>query len=201
MSDVRVRLTDTEWAAIRRVYEYDPDSPSLEVSAKRAGEKFAFSPPSKQAVWKRWKAECWERHGTMSGIGEAAQVKADRIERVDGTFEATDDETYAAEARIEAENKRAELLVRHRAEWKQVATLRQEAVNLRKEDMRGAQGKIRFAKTVADTTRIQQEGERRAHGLDDVISTEDIKRMTDEELRNVVYGRPSRARSRAGAEN
>jgi hypothetical protein len=131
----------------------------------------------------------------MSGIGEAAQVKADRIERVDGTFEATDDETYAAEARIEAENKRAELLVRHRAEWKQVATLRQEAVNLRKEDMRGAQGKIRFAKTVADTTRIQQEGERRAHGLDDVISTEDIKRMTDEELRNVVYGRPNRTRS------
>jgi hypothetical protein len=48
---------------------------------------------------------------------------------------------------------------------------------------------------VADTTRIQQEGERRAHGLDDVISTEDIKRMTDEELRNVVYGRPNRTRS------
>ena len=73
------RLALDLWQAIRNCWECDPDSPSHEVAAFRAGEKFKFKPPSKSNVYAKCQKESWERKGTMNGINVAAQRKADAL--------------------------------------------------------------------------------------------------------------------------
>lgn len=183
-------LTEAQWDAIRRSYEYDHDNPSMEMSANRAAEKLGFGAPTRAAVHKRSKAEGWVRRGSMAGIVDAAHRKADRMVQSDGRSEPDPlGEKLAYEARQESEDKRAEVLARHRAEWQDVITLRQEAIDLREESRSESMDRAKLAKTVAEVTKLHQDGERRAWGLDEVIALPDMNKMSEDELRAVAAGR------------
>lgn len=216
------RLTPEQWELVRRIYEYDIDNPSLEISARRAGVLMGFDPPSRQAVWNRWKVEGWQRQGSMAGIAEAAQRKADKLtplkepgvsgsspplyspapvqilpaqqdaplsdgERIEGVQQG--DYQYAQQARQDAEDKRAELLARHRADWLKIGVLRKEAMDMREEDPKAAMERARLAKTLADTLKVEQDGERRAWGIDDIPALPNFSIMSDEELKAIASGK------------
>ena len=216
------RLTPEQWELVRRIYEYDIDNPSLEISARRAGVLIGFDPPSRQAVWNRWKVEGWQRQGSMAGIAEAAQRKADKLTPLkepgvsgsnpplystapiqilpdDQGAKVPDadptegiqqgDYQYAQQARQDAEDKRAELLARHRADWLGIGVLRKEAMDMREEDPKASMERARLAKTLADTLKVEQDGERRAWGIDDIPALPNFSIMSDEELKAIASGK------------
>ena len=135
------RLTPDQWQAIRTIWEYDPDEPTYNAASGKASGKFKFSAPGKTTIESRAKKECWDRRGSLNGINSAAQRKADTLTLSDGAPVPSDakppansdgsDAKLAQAAREESENKRAEVIARHRTEWKQIAVLRQEALVIR----------------------------------------------------------------------
>lgn len=195
------RLAPEHWQAIRTTWEYDPDEPTYNVAASRASEKFKFDAPAKTTIESRAKKEGWERRGSLSGINAAAQRKADKLTNSDGTPSVSDgkppaiSDTSEAQksqaAREESENKRAEVVSRHRQEWRNVAVLRQEALNIRVADPQGAMVKGKFTKVIAEATAIQQAGERKAWGLDILVDPGSVKTMTDEQLQDIINGKVS----------
>lgn len=196
------RITPEQWAAIRTAWEYDPDEPSDEVAARRAAERLRFKAPNRPAVFKRRKkdeaaGDAWERRGTMSGIVHAAQRRADAMVDSDGAAKETRETREGNEvaaikaqvAREESEALRAEVIARHRQEWRAVVVLRNEAIKERTAAPDKADKKARLAKIIAETTKIQQEGERKAWGLDVSVNPDDIRKMSDAELEAIVKGK------------
>lgn len=124
-------LTEAQWAAARRHWEYDGDEPSYQAAVERAASEFDFVPPSKQAVQQRAKREGWQRRGSMQGIVAAAQRKADRLaaesKREEPVVYRTDAERVQQE-RVVAEDVRAEVLARHRDEWVEIEMYRRQAL-------------------------------------------------------------------------
>jgi len=197
------RLSQTQWDAIRSVWEYDPDEPSYEVAADRAGKKYQFKSPSKSSVFERCAKEKWERRGSLNGINAAAQRKADTM--VDSSGERTKPNEsnagtgakpndvpnpgMAQASRTESENLRAEVTARHRAEWKNISVLRQEALAVRNSNPDQSMFKSKLAKINAETTAIQQAGERKAWGLDILVDVGSLKDMTDQQLEDIINGK------------
>lgn len=189
------------WQAIKTIWEFDPDQPGFVEAAERAAKEYVFDPPSKQAIHQRAKKQGWERRGSMVGIVAAAQRKADTLVQADGSPEPppeppepVDDPAIEAvhramSAREEAEDKRAEVLARHRQEWREVAVLRDEAINARLAHLGAAYERGRLAKILAETTAIKQAGERKAWGLDEVpVDPKDLKSKSDADLLAIVAG-------------
>ena len=198
------RLTAEQWRAIRQVWEFDPDQPSYAEAARAAAARHGFAPPSKVAVGNRARAENWERRGSLSGINQAAHRIADRMGArppsgapgVQGGGTAYRDpaakpDSLSAEyeERREAELKRAEIRLRHRQEWAQVAKLRQEALQVRSDDPDQAFLRLKLAKIAAETTSIQQAGECRAWGMDELIDPARLKSLSDAQLEALVAGK------------
>lgn len=197
------RLTESQWGAIRSVWEYDPDEPSFDVAAARAAAKYQFKAPAKSSVFDRHTKEKWEWRGNLNGINSAAQRKADAMVDSTGTrsipnapdgkpSEKPNDvrnPALAQASRIESEDLRAEVTARHRAEWKNIAILRQEALNLRNTDLDKSMFKMKLAKVAAETTAIQQQGERKAWGLDILVDVGSLKDLTDAQLEAIVKGK------------
>ena len=94
----------------------------------------------------------------------------------------------AKNPRICAPSSLADIISRHRSERVEVAALRDEATALRHDDLAAAYGKARFAKITAEVVKLQQEGERKAWGLDD-LGDFDPSRLIDEQLEAIVRGR------------
>ena len=196
------RLSAEQWQAIRTIWEYDPDQPSYNAAAGRASEKCQFAPPGKSTIDDRAKKECWERHGSMNGINAAAHRKADSLtdsyesrtvpDAKNASFSGTTNPVLILSSREEAENKRAEVNARHRTEWMQIAVLRQEALALRNSNLDQAIARIKLAKTAAETTAIQQTGERKAWGMDILVDIGSLKDMTDAQLEAIINGKATR---------
>lgn len=200
----QVLLTPAQWAAIRQCWEYDLDEPGYTEAASRTGDKLGFVPPSKQAISKRHtndrlRGNPWQRRGSMVGINQAAQRKADALveaeepirPRLHITPTVTDPQEKAViiqQGREEAEDKRAAVLARHRQEWRQVAALRQEAIKDREKQLTQSFERAKLAKITAEMTSIQQAGERKAWGLDD-ITIPDLAKKSDAELRAILDGK------------
>lgn len=197
------RLTPDQWESIRNCWEYDPDAPSHEVAARRAGDKFKFKPPSKSNVHAKCQKDRWERHGSMTGVNLAAHRKADVLVDSSGNRTIQNEQNQisgvkpnqvpnlalAQSAREEAEDKRAEVTARHRTEWANVAVLRQEALAIRNSNPDGAMAKMKLAKLAAETTSIQQSGERKAWGLDIQMDVGSLEHLTDKQLEDIVKGK------------
>jgi DMSO/TMAO reductase YedYZ molybdopterin-dependent catalytic subunit len=155
----------------------------------------------------------------MEGVSAAAQRKADKLSSADAADGAADgqadasgtkkaastaDATAAMSSRNEAEDLRAGVIARHRQEWVQVAGLRQEALLKRpKKTTSGApipgSGSVaeafeaaKLAKITAEMTAIQQAGERKAWGLDVVVDPEQMKNLSDEDLKAMAEGKAPR---------
>lgn len=193
------RLTQDQWQAIRSSWEYDPDEPSLTAAASRAAAKYGFKPPSKVAVHKHMESDkvngaSWERRGSMAGIVAAAQRKADRMvdssgeKKVNVSSGEINGRSFQKEQthREDAEDLRAEIYVRHRQEWRIVTGLRAEALKDRLVDPKKSFEKLKIAKITAELTQIQQNGERKAWGLDENI---DVSKMTDQQLQDIINGK------------
>ena len=193
------------WAAIRLSYEYDPDQPSMVVAAKRAAEKFGFKSPASSTIAYRMKKDSangnsWERYGDMKGINAAAHRKADSLMlSKESSGESSDFEgkkltTISAEkhqaTRDDSIDLRAEVNDRHRTEWKIPILLRNEALQNRKVDPKKSLELMRLAKLTAETIMIQQNGERKAWGLDEIYI--DVSKMTDEQLQDILNGKMPR---------
>jgi hypothetical protein len=198
------RLTADQWRVIRQVWEYDPDQPSYLKAAGRAAAKYGFKPPSKAAIGKRVKVSGWERRGSLSGINQAAHRIADRLgakdehkpPSVQGGGSAIHDpaarpDSVVAEheERRAAELRRAEIRVRHRKEWQRIAVLRQEALKHRNDDLDQTFHLLKITKIAAETTMLQQTGECRAWGLDELLDSGRLKSLTDEQLEAIVAGK------------
>lgn len=243
-------LTEAQWAAVQHCWEYDYDEPGYEAAAQRAGARYNFDPPTRQAICVRAKAHRWERRALLSGINAAAQRKADKLVDTSGKpplgkklstggqpmiigpkqqkaydalydVELPPDETetgelapdnfeeeqvtdldklykmmldgeYTAEqAQIDRQNselKRAQVLARHRAAWRRVEIMANECYEVR-EDPYLAERKYRVTKLAAEVCKIQQEGERKAWGMDDAPPLPDFSKMTDEQLRALASGK------------
>lgn len=189
------RLTSQQWEAIRRSYEYDPDGPSFERAARRAATQLEFDAPSKQAIHQRSIAEQWKRRGMSSVIAEA-HYRADSYHEDEKThelrpFRSDDYVSHVSRSNLafdEASDRRAEILARHRKEWTQIAGLRQEALKDRETNLPQSQARAKLAKTAAEITAIQQTGERKAWGMDDV-QLPDFTDKTDEELKALASGK------------
>lgn len=190
------RITAEQWQAIRTSWEYDPDEPGFDVSGQRAGAKLGFKAPNRSSIKRRMdddgkKGNAWERRGTMQGINAAAHRKADGM--VDATGEQRECNTVAAKkyqaAREESEDLRAEVIARHRQEWRVVAALRNEALAIRNTDAALAFEKAKLAKITSEMTKIQQDGERKAWGLDIAVDPSVLRDMTDEQLEALAKGR------------
>jgi len=198
-SPAMARLSREQWQAIRTIWEYAPDQPSYNAAAGRAAEKYQFVPPGKSTIDDRAKKEGWERRGSMNGINVAAQRKADTLTDSFGNRTVPDAKTaffpgasspvLVLSSREEAENKRADANARHRTEWVQIAVLRQEALALRNSNLELALAKMKLAKMAAETTAIQQNGERKAWGMDILADVGSLKDMTDAQLEAIVKGK------------
>jgi hypothetical protein len=175
----RLKLSPEEWDAVRRVWEFDLDEPSHQEAARRAAKKQGFTPPSKQSTAYRARTEGWRRHGTMLGIVEAAQRKADNKGAEGG---------YAEAIREESENQRADVIARHRAEWAGIIQLRKEATVMRDSDVQESMTKTKLAKLQAEVLTLQQNGERKAWGLDDIVIP-DLKSKSDADLKAIISGK------------
>ena len=112
-------------------------------------------------------------------LSETAGHVVDVVDVVDKDAKKNDEasKTSALEqsVRTDAEDVRAQILARHRAEWPQVAKLRQEALNVRAADPAQAFNRAKLAKITSEITAIQQAGERKAWGMDVPNETEESK--------------------------
>lgn len=199
------RLTEDQWQAIRTVWEYDPDEPSLTVAAQRAAAKFNFTAPAKGSVSKRIasdgkKGNAWERRASLAGINKSAHRKADAMVDANGndkpkpekeTIKGNEGNAVSTKkaqaAREDSEDLRAEVIARHRKEWQQVVGLRQEALKDREKDPDTSFNRAKLAKITAEMTKIQQDGERKAWGMDD-LGDFDVSKLSDEQLEKIVRG-------------
>ncbi len=199
------KLPDSVWDSIRTVWEYDPDEPSYTTSAERAGAKHGFKAPTKGAIAKRISLDAeagkpWERRGSMSGINKAAHRKADALVDSTGELKSTDGNVGGnangnpvstkkeQAARSESEDLRAEVIARHRNEWKQIVALRQESLRDRIANPDVSFTRAKLAKITSEITKIQQDGERKAWGLDE-LGDFDPSKMSDAQLDEIISGR------------
>ena len=79
------RLTSSQWAEVRRRWEYDPEEPTYLDAARRAAKDGGFKAPSKSATQRRSITESWERRGSLLGVNQSAQRKADALVEADGS--------------------------------------------------------------------------------------------------------------------
>lgn len=166
------KLTETEWAQARAVWEADPKVNFVHIAAE-----FGVT---KQAVALRAKKEGWQKQADMPHIVREAHRAADakskpptpvgkkavpggeaekpKIERTAPAMLPSPQDR--AEAVNRAVDHRAELLGRHREEWKDVRAIVQQAIDTNDFD------KAKLGKITSEATKIIQEGERKAWGID-----------------------------------
>lgn len=208
------RLTDAQWDSIRSIWEYSPDEVTHAVAAERAAQKHGFTPPTKQAVQKRANKDGWQRKASLAGINQAAHRIADKLVKSDGSKEEpkekvvdgkgdngpevvgdnrkkppVDTAKAEQEERAESERKRAEVRARHRTEWTQVAALRQEALAKRAAQPGEAFDRLKIAKITAEITAIQQQGECRAWGLNELLDPSRLRGLSDDQLEALAQGK------------
>lgn len=205
------QLTAEIWKIIRQEYEYAADEPSMYTAGVRMGAKFGFKPPSNGSISKhinkaKLAGNGWERRGSMSGINLAAHRKADALVTSDGSLRSEQQQSISEPEkrsevdkadfsslgkelikRDESEDLRAEVIARHRMEWKLVGGLRNESLQHRKIDHKKSLELARLAKLTADTILIQQNGERKSWGLDEYNI--DMTKLTDEQLMDIINGK------------
>lgn len=106
----------------------------------------------------RARNEGWKQDAEL-----AIQVRV--LEKLAGI--SSNDDAVKRDAAIDAAaQKRADVRLRHRREWEQVASLRQQALQKRTSNPDVCFNELRIAKITAEMTEIQQRGEIKAWGLD-----------------------------------
>lgn len=164
------RPSHDAWQSARAKWEADP-AESYESVAKVLGV-------SKQAVGKRAKEEGWEKTATLRSIVERAHFKADQREvdaKVDGEVDPSTTKRLAS--REAAEDIRADVIERHRADWAEHRALF--ALGEIKDKFDAGKS----AKISAEMLALRQKGERAAYGIEDTPGPANpMESMSVEEL-------------------
>lgn len=198
------RLTSDQWAEMRAAWEASPKQ-GIAWLVRKEGGPFDVT---EEAVRQRRAREGWTKRGHLGSVAERAQIAADgpRLAPPDpelgppelGPEESADSGASSAgaepaggpelapgAAEKSAVELRAELLQKHREEWKAARALLYRSMRLG----RAATGfeAAKFAKISAETLSLIQHGERKAWGLD--AAQADLKQLSDEELERIASGR------------
>lgn len=163
------RLTLDQWQEIRARREVDGET--YQELAKAYGI-------SHQAIARRAKKEGWDDGGSHEKVIQ--QRVARKVARINATSN-----PVKLNAEINAEvQRRAELIEQHRAEWLAVKRLEKEAI---------AEGRstervrlTRALKQLTDQMVARQNQERKLWGIDVELSVDEIKAMSDDELRKAL---------------
>jgi hypothetical protein len=164
------RLTKEQWAQARIQWESDPMI-TFDALSKQLGCSHA-------AVGQMAKKQNWQRDPDMRGIASRAQMKADSRELAKlspeslgesfaESFKKTGIESFAA--RELAEDIRADVIERHRADWASHREL------FRLSDIAADFNMGKSAKISAEMLALRQKAERAAYGLDESTSSETIE--------------------------
>lgn len=163
------RLALEQWQEIRAKREIE--GRNLQELAKEYGV-------SHQAISKRAKKEGWD-----DGSNHEEAIRR-RVAKKVARLNATSSPTKLNEA-IEAEaQRRAELIERHRAEWESLRNLELRAIA--DKDDKDRIDKARALKLLVDQMVARQNQERKLWGVDVELSIDEVKAMTDEELRKAM---------------
>lgn len=161
------RMTREEWGEVRKRWELDPRDGYLWIVREMN------LPVTDKAVLGRAKKEGWSKRASLASIVEAAQRKAD-AKKV--TRPAARKLTPVTDG--ESTDVRAEVIEKHRNEWSEhrerfpldaVVSYDKNHPELT-EVTSGGEKLARVAKTVAETIRLRQQGERDAWGLDAIAN-------------------------------
>lgn len=124
----------------------------------------------KRTLVLRAREEDWRKHQeTKTGQSTDAAIAAAALfaDRKNMVFEEVEETSAAVQVMTDPlPAERDELLKRHRLEWAAPRALSAEAVRLRNTDSFMAMERGKLAKITAETLKMVQEGERKAHGLD-----------------------------------
>ncbi len=179
----RATLSDDQWAQIQALWEADP-----KMSYGEAGAPFGVGKSTVHSRAKRYK---WAKRIDNAELAKRAHAKADQSGKATAEIgekikPRTKDIVAAAreldpkmkpdptpEQREVAEQAavdvRASLIDRHREEWEMVRKRIHEAAEDRDFD------KAKLGKITAEATKILQDGERKAWGLDAVDGENEVK--------------------------
>lgn len=146
------RLTADQWAAARIRWEADP--------ALTFGALAGSLGVSHAAVGQRARKDGWQRTPDLRSIADRAQLKADVRERAKLSPHLSDESTKTATREL-AEDIRADVIERHRADWAEHRTC------FKIGDIAADFETGKSAKISAEMLAIRQKGERAAYGLDD----------------------------------
>lgn len=194
------RLSADQWAEMRSAWEASPKQ-GLAWLVRKEGGPFDVT---EEAVRQRRAREGWTKRGALGALAEKAHLAADgpRLAPPDpelgpqvgdadsGASPAAGEASGAPELGPDAAEKgaveqRAELIQKHRDEWKAARAMLYRSMRLG----RAATGfeAAKFAKISSETMAIIQAGERKAWGLD--AAQADLKALSDEELERIASGR------------
>lgn len=154
------------YAAARALYEGTPGMTFRQVAEKTGMGKSTLERRANAEGWKK----CFGNlvPGQMTADAQAA---ADLFNRLMDDYgpevTAEQQELVVAEVVHEvAVDVRAKMLDRHRTEWAAPRAMSAEAVRIRDSDPDKAFERAKLAKITAETLKIVQDGERKAHGID-----------------------------------
>lgn len=167
------KMTSEEWGEARARWEADPRDGYAWLKRE------LNLPVSEVAILKRARKELWAKRASMKTVAELAQFKADQ--------KAAKSDTPLSET--ESVDIRANILETHRREWQEhrerfalesIVAIDPDTALVTVTD--GGEKLARVAKTVADTIKSRQQGEREAWGLDAVATDTTAGVKTIEEL-------------------
>lgn len=125
---------------------------------------------AKRTLVQRARDQDWRKHqSTKTGESTdealaAAEIFKNYTEKSTELVEETNSSVQILSQPLPTE--RDELLARHKQEWIAPRAMSAEAVNMRNIDPYKAMERAKIAKITAETLKIMQESERKAHGLD-----------------------------------
>lgn len=157
-----MKITTKDWESIRLAWESDPTCTFSHLATQYG--------VNRSTIYRHAEAEHWEKRGVIEDINEAAQRKADVLFANNSSIECN----KVFLARSEAEDKRAEILLRHRKEWYELDKYRLTSLNKLDAAIKdGSRQAYLMARALSETIinhvralLIKQEGERKAWGIE-----------------------------------
>lgn len=163
-------IPESTWTAIRALYESPPG-----ISIAQLARKYDAVGITKDDLIERRDAEGWKQGKMLQDnalVNARAHAIADEYskELADLGDDITEEDVARATDRVVAETAaaaRAEIIDRHRREWKLINNLLTEQLRERANTDK-AFAKAKLTKITAETIKIKQEGERKAWGIDQI---------------------------------
>lgn len=172
---LRRHISDAVWCEIKISRE------TTGATFRELEEHYGISYAS---IAKRAKEEGWR--GCVDINRRISKKVEEKLIGIDSDEKAENEEIVLDAIDIEA-GRKAYIKRNHRREWKVVDKLRTESLRLRKNDIKEAMVRARYARLVAEALSIQQKGEVLAWDFDAV--SVDVTKLSDAQLKDLIAGK------------